>query len=159
MESNPALDYMDGIINQIEDEERAFELEDENYRSSVAREESFKLLNQFGWDPNARKNNPDRIERLKPCRSDEVLINSDLSLASATLLQPTDDTTSLATSSTSENEADCYSLRDISDHDSPNWKRQFASEPDLTRSNHIIPDIADVLTDSDFDVNQINERV
>lgn len=145
---------MDGIITQIEDDERAMQMEDNDFRSSIVKDESFKLLNQYGWNPRVREENLKCIERLKPTGNDGVLLNSDLSLASASLLQQTTDTSSHSTSSLSESEADCYSLRDISDLESPTWQRQFSSEPDLTRSKHMVPDIDDVLTDSDFNVNQ-----
>ena len=147
LDGSNALEYMDDIIHQIEDDERAIQMEDPNYRCSVVSRESFKLLNKLGWNPEAR-NAGKQIERLKEFANTEKLDSSDLSLASALLLKSkSSSTSSNSTSSLSDNES-CYSLKDIEvSNSSPACPRQYSSEPDLSRMKHTIPDIEEMLTD------------
>ena len=161
MDGSNALEYMDDILTQIEDDERAIRMEDPNYRCSIVKEESLKLLNKLGWNPSVRRTRStatDESGKPRSFESVEKLEASALSLASASLLEKnraSQSTTSSENTSSLAGSESCYSLKDISDIEaSPNtsWPRQYSSEPDLSRMKHMIPDIEDMLSDSDSNV-------
>ena len=166
LDGNNALEYMDDIINQIENDERAIRMEDPNYRCSIVKEESIKLLNKLGWNPSMRRvTSPDKTTKLQSHESLDKLQASALSLASATLLKTTHDCQSTSSESTSSlaGSESCYSLQDISDVESSPQslrlpERQYLSEPDLSRIKHIIPDIEELVSDNDSDVFTDNPR-
>jgi len=161
LDGSRELEYMDDIINQIEDDERAIRMEDPSYRCSIVKEESLKLLNKLGWNPSMRHSKTSDTKEPHKMHSFEnvdKLEASALSLASASLLdgkRTSQSTTSSENTSLLAGSESCYSLQDISDIEhSPkrNWPRQYSSEPDLSRLKHIVPDIEEMLSDSDSNV-------
>ena len=161
-----ALDYMDNVLTQIEDDERA--LGNDSFRNSITEEERSKLYYQYGWNPTMRTGSENNaspvICKLRSFESNDCLAASALSLASASLLDGAKDSvenwkTSNATSfsspqssSTTYGSESCYSLKDIDEDDyDPGWQRQYSSEPDVFRMKHVIPDIDEVLGASDCD--------
>jgi len=164
-----ALDYMDGIISQIEDADEVYDDELTNerlltrlstllsqnhqYRDSLDAE----LLSDFGWKPRGQvaPNEPVRFERLKDSPGEGFLSASALSLASARLLEAGNRrSSSIASSyltaddmyfdnSMTSSTSMCELRRNSSQTDA---LKRFSSMPDMTKATAVIPDVQDVLS-------------
>ncbi|CAK8688455.1 unnamed protein product [Clavelina lepadiformis] len=162
--SNEAIQFMDEVLTQLEQENDDEEDEDQ-HETSVAQpnKDNLNFLNNLGWNPDERDCRLQPLETDTDTQKDPGLTASVMSLASASLLRQgtvSVDSSYRTSLSSMTSDEDSYSLNDMSEcfSESP-ASRQYSSLPDVAKLRDFIPDIDEVLKRSDSQLSDKGEVI
>ncbi|XP_076812137.1 uncharacterized protein LOC143459059 [Clavelina lepadiformis] len=163
--SNEAIQFMDEVLTQLEQENDDEEEDEDQHETSVARpnKDNLNFLNNLGWNPGERDCRLQPLETDTDTQKDPGLTASVMSLASASLLRQgavSVDSSYRTSLSSMTSDEDSYSLNDMSECFSESAaSRQYSSLPDVAKLRDFIPDIDEVLKRSDSQLSDKSEVI